>query len=623
MEKIVLLPPPQSVSIEDGHSSVKVHGLAAALPKAFAGLAAPLQTLWPELRLKAAPAEISFEEDDTLAREAYCMTVGCKNVRIRCSGQAGALYGLMTLRQLAMQAQDTLPLCTITDAPALPIRGYMLDISRGKVPTLKTLKAMADQLARLKYNHLELYIEGFSFAYPSFPEVWQELTPITPKEIQELDAYCRERCIDLVPQQNSLGHMAPWLARPEYAPLAEGGLTFRGQQLPPTTLDASDPGSIALVEKLTADLLPNFTSSYFHVGLDEPFELGKGKNKSRADREGTGKLYLQYVEKLRDMAHRYGKTMMMWGDVIGSSAELAGELPKDIVVVDWGYEAEHPAQLRARELQKAGLRFCMCAGTSTWLSFTGMTDNMLANISAMAQAAHTCGAEGLILSEWGDMGHFQYLSSNWPGICYAAAWAWNVRGTDEQTCVDALNRMIFGDEAAIMGQICMDAGRYYLLEEFRMPCRALATTPLQTGITDPDTYEDHLKMIVKLTRFFSEDSVCWVYEESFANRRAFQKEPLLAMLRQLRERLQLARPKTPEGVQAQKEYQNALLSIEILCRIRAVIMGDRTEEAGLGQMLADMSAEHRSLWLCRNKSAGLEKSLAPFQRLAEQVSPNS
>lgn len=619
MENFVLLPVPQAVSVEKGYSSVKVCGLTAALPQELAELAGPLGTLWPKLRLKAAQADICFERDNALAAEAYGLEVGQKKIQIRYCALAGALYGLMTLRQLAMQTRETLPLCRIEDAPALPIRGYMLDISRGKVPTLETLKDLVDQLVRLKYNHLELYIEGFSFAYPSFPEVWQALTPITPEEVRNLNAYCRERCIDLVPQQNSLGHMAPWLARPEYAALAEGGLSLGGRQLPPTTLDAADPGSIALVEKLTADLLPNFTSPYFHVGLDEPFELGRGKNKRRAEQEGTGGLYLEYVQKLHDMVCRYGKTMMMWGDVVGRDVHLADGLPKDILVVDWGYEAEHPALLRAQRLQKAGLRFCMCAGTSTWLSFTGMTDNMMENIANMGRAAHTCGGEGLILSEWGDMGHFQYLSSSWPGICYASAWAWNANGTDEATCIRALNRLIYQDTAAVMGAVSMDAGRYYLLEEFRMPCRTLATTPLQTGLVDASAYEAHLMQIVRLTRFFSEDSICKIYEESFANQRAFEKAPLLTLLRQQQEKLQAARPESPEGILACREYANALRSVEILCRIRAVILGDTAEAQGLSKLLADMTAEHCALWLNRNKPAGLEKSLSPFQRIAKQL----
>ena len=51
----------------------------------------------------------------------------------------------------------------IDDYPDLKLRGVMLDISRSKVPTLSTLKKLVDKFATLKLNHLELYVEGFSF----------------------------------------------------------------------------------------------------------------------------------------------------------------------------------------------------------------------------------------------------------------------------------------------------------------------------------------------------------------------------------------------------------------------------------------------------------------------------
>ena len=44
---------------------------------------------------------------------------------------------------------------------------------------------------------------------------------MTGEEILALDAYCRERFIELVPNQNSFGHMERWLPLARYADLAE------------------------------------------------------------------------------------------------------------------------------------------------------------------------------------------------------------------------------------------------------------------------------------------------------------------------------------------------------------------------------------------------------------------
>ena len=113
-----------------------------------------------------------------------------------------------------------LPLLEIDDYPDFPARGVMLDVSRDKVPTMETVYGLVDWLAGLKINQFQLYTEH-TFAYRQHPKVWAEATPFTSEDILALDAYCRERFIELVPNQNSFGHMHRWLKHPKYGHLAE------------------------------------------------------------------------------------------------------------------------------------------------------------------------------------------------------------------------------------------------------------------------------------------------------------------------------------------------------------------------------------------------------------------
>ena len=140
------------------------------------------------------------------------------------------------------------------------VRGYMLDVSRDRVPTLKTLREIVDLLARCNYNQLQLYTEH-AFAYSAHPEAWEEADPVTPEDVRKLDAYCRMQGIELVANQNTFGHMERWLKLPRYNPLAKfpkgGAITPWGAvKKYPTTLDPANPGSIALVESLFDELLP-------------------------------------------------------------------------------------------------------------------------------------------------------------------------------------------------------------------------------------------------------------------------------------------------------------------------------------------------------------------------------
>ena len=87
-----------------------------------------------------------------------------------------------------------------------PVVGYMLDVSRNKVPTMASLYRMVDVLAELGYNQFQLYTEH-TFAYRDHAVVWNDASPMTAEEVRALDAYCAGKGIDLVPNQNSFGHL--------------------------------------------------------------------------------------------------------------------------------------------------------------------------------------------------------------------------------------------------------------------------------------------------------------------------------------------------------------------------------------------------------------------------------
>ena len=290
------------------------------------------------------------------------------------------------------------------------IVGYMLDISRYRVPTMETMKRQVDILAGLGYNHLQLYTEH-TFAYKGHESVWREASPFTPDEIRELDSYCAERGIELVPNQNSFGHLERWLCHPDYNPLAEapqGGLRWGKTQVldRPASLCPTDPRSVEFVAGLYDQLLPCFRSKCVNVGGDETrelLEIGEvriGRSAAAIREKGPHRVYLDFINRLHGLVTARKHTMMFWGDIILQKPELVGELPKDIIALDWGYEANHPFDRETAALKAAGVRFVTCPGTSTWGSILGRTDVMIANIDSAVENGERNGAMGAILTDW-------------------------------------------------------------------------------------------------------------------------------------------------------------------------------------------------------------------------------
>lgn len=407
---------------------------------------------------------VCFVRDDTLeSDEAYTLRISPERIGIAYRAGVGAFRAVSTLGQLIIQHGRAIPCVEVADAPDFPVRGLLFDISRDRLPSMETLRRVIDLLADMKLNQLQLYVEGFSFAYPSHPEVWAGETPLTGQEILTLDAYCAERCIELVPCQNTLGHMTQWLARPEYNPLAECPQGYPAAWVKeglekPGTLNPASPGARALVADMTEDLLPYFSSGKYNVCLDEPYELGMGANKAAVDREGQGPVYLDYLRYVHALCAGHGKRMMFWGDIVSRHPELIGEVPKDTILLEWGYAKNSPFDENGEKYHDAGLTYYVCPGTSTWRSLVGKYDIMLGNQRNAAVGGLKHGAAGYLNTDWGDFGHWQHLPASYPGIAYGAALSWGVQtnlGLDLSACV---NRFIYQDRSDTLGQLLHTIG---------------------------------------------------------------------------------------------------------------------------------------------------------------------
>jgi len=143
------------------------------------------------------------------------------------------------------------------------VRGFMLDVSRTRVPTQAELLALVRALGRLRVNQLQLYVEH-TFAFRGHEDAWKDASPLTPAEIRELDDACAALGIELVPNLNTFGHMERWLRHPRYRAMAEcpegwiHPLTGQFKEFPGTL--RPDQGSLDFVAGLLDDTLPNFRS---------------------------------------------------------------------------------------------------------------------------------------------------------------------------------------------------------------------------------------------------------------------------------------------------------------------------------------------------------------------------
>jgi len=397
-----------------------------------------------------------------LGAECFHLTIGPASAHLAAGDASAVLHAARTLRQLRQPDDPTLPCLTVVDGPALPVRGFMLDVSRGKVPTMAELLRLVSALAELRANQLQLYVEH-TFAFPGHEDAWRDASPLTAAQIRTLDDACAEVGIELVPNLNTFGHLERWLRHPRYRPLAEcpeGWIhPLTGQFKPiPGTLKP-DAASLTFVDALLADYLPCFRSRQVNIGGDEPWELGQGFSKQAVAERGKHRVYLEHLRKLCALATDRGQTPQFWGDILLEDLALAQEAPAEAVPVVWGYDAGHPFDAQGGRLRELGRTYLVAPGTSTWQSFTGRLDNALTNQREAISAALTHGARGILLTSWGDNGNHQPWPTNWPAMVAGLTHAWTGKPTSALAPGYAVLGSLSAEAATAVAQALTHLGR--------------------------------------------------------------------------------------------------------------------------------------------------------------------
>ena len=537
--------------------------------------------------------------------EGYALAISKTGIEISFRESGGLRAATATLRQLLREHGRRLPCLKIRDWPDFARRGVMLDISRGRVPKLETLLDLAEKLSDFKINELQLYIEH-TFAYKKYKSVWQSWGALTAKEIQILDARCRELGIDLVPNQNSFGHLRYFLADPRLKKLAEVSEPYEDTSKEfvrrPTTLAPNHPGTIPFLRELYDELLPNFFCKFFNVGCDETWDLGRAQSKKLCDAKGKGRVYLDFLKKIHREISARDKKMMFWGDIILKYPKLIRELPKNVIALNWGYKANHPFEKEAAQFAKAKIPFYVCPGSSTWQTLIGKHDNALANLRAAAKAGKKFGASGYLNTDWGDGGHPQPLAVSWPMFAAGAALAWNSKNFDESKLIPVLSRDIFEDST---GKIA-EAGFKLGFAHKKLGVNAPNESPLGTVIAAPKPEEREL---------FCRNGLKW-----FAKISADKILTALKEIEKQRKVLTCAKLKSDSGKLLVLELDLAARMAEQSCKFmlwqQAVTGGKISETKWLAQTgireLQKLERDFNVYWPLRNKAT--TKHCSPFLR---------
>jgi hexosaminidase len=225
--------------------------------------------------------------------------------------------------------QATLSTAAPQSATDFRIKAFHIDL-RIQVMKMPALMELARHLHEEGINTIIMEWEG-SYPYNKESIISNELA-YSRADVKSFIDYCEKLEIDVIPLQQTFGHVEYILRHYRYAELREDPKDF--SQVCPSELTKDS----VLFTNLIKDMISLHQSPYVHIGGDETFLLGHcPKCQKKVAEEGLSKLYFDYLKMICDVVVGLGKKPVLWADIALKYPEYIQLLPKGTVFVDWNY----------------------------------------------------------------------------------------------------------------------------------------------------------------------------------------------------------------------------------------------------------------------------------------------
>lgn len=356
-ERLRLVPYPSRVAFKGGTvrcDAVRPRGKDRVNGLSVVGL---LQSFGVETGADGIAFVCEIDERIGQGKESYSLEISADGITAAANSDAGLFYATVTLAQLLHNYKNDLPLCSVTDFPAIGYRGFMLDCGRYFFPT-EDVKKIIDLCALHKINAFHWHLtedQGWRISVDGYPELTEKgsvrshtnfgFRPhggyYTEEDAREISEYCRARNMQIVPEVDVPGHSQAALAC--YPWLGCFGIKLKVATHSGVKHDimcAGKESTYAFVNDVLDALVKIFGDNmrYLHIGGDEavktrwkicPHCREKIEELGLGDEEG---LQAYFMERIAGYVAQKGYVPVIWNGV---------RCPENAVVQFWDPSAEN------------------------------------------------------------------------------------------------------------------------------------------------------------------------------------------------------------------------------------------------------------------------------------------
>lgn len=289
--------------------------------------------------------------------------------------------------------------------------GVLIDCAGCGIMNVESVKDFIDKISLMGYNLLELCMNDI-YHIDDEPYFGYLRGAYSNEEIKEMDAYAKSKGVELVPCIQTLAHF-PHLQK--FPTFAERGI-----------LDIDDimlvdePKTYDLIEKMFKALSETFTSRKINIGFDEAFKVGLGKYLELHGYTDRIELLLRHLNKVVEIADKYGFTIHMWSDMFFRMAGAPGywekgikipdvvreKIPKSVELCYWDYyrddEEMYDEMMKSHE--GFGCEIWFAGGAWTWNGYAPFNKWSMRSMKPAMRQARNHNVKNILVTIWGDDG---------------------------------------------------------------------------------------------------------------------------------------------------------------------------------------------------------------------------
>ena len=286
--------------------------------------------------------------------------------------------------------------------------GASIDVSRNSVLTLEEIKRFIDVLPKMGYNGFTLYNEDL-YELREYPMFGYMRGKYSIEELKGLAEYAESKGITPIPTIEVLAHLQHIFRWREFAEVRDND----------DILLADEPKTYEFIECMIKTMREIYKNAkYIFLGCDEALKLGLGKYLKKHGYTDPKVILKNHLEKCVAIAHKYGFTPKLSGDMFFSLAgqqytdnpeiitpEIASMFPKGAIFGYWDYFSHRKT---IKNMITACKRFgAPVAFTASVHSWNGFSAPNMRSIASNLESLPVCVEEDIQIINvtfWGDDG---------------------------------------------------------------------------------------------------------------------------------------------------------------------------------------------------------------------------